>query len=230
MPRIARVVVPGLPHHVTQRGVRSMDIFDDDVDRELYVSLMRQRAEEAGLEFLAWCLMANHVHLIVIPQQEASLARGIGNAHKAYTRARNFRSGVRGYLFQGRFGSCVLDEPHLLAAARYVDLNPVAARLVADPARYEWSSAAFHLKEEKRDLLVADRTMLGLVHDWTAFLQDGIDDLEARELEKRLSTGRPWGSNGFIEDIEQRLGRTLRRGKPGPPKGRPRGDTRRGCG
>jgi len=222
MPRIARVVVPGLPHHITQRGVRSIDIFDDDADRERYVSLMRQHAEEAGLEFLAWCLMTNHVHLIVIPRTEESLARGIGNAHKAYTRAKNFRAGVRGYLFQGRFGSCVLDEKHLLAATRYVDLNPVAAGIVDMPAAYEWSSAAFHLGDVKRDLLVSDRTMLGLVDDWTTLLQDGIGEMEARELEKRLSTGRPWGSEGFIEDLERRLGRVLRRGKPGPPKGKPK--------
>ena len=127
MPRIARVVAPGLPHHVTQRGVRSTDVFDDAADRELYLRLMREQAERAGLAFLAWCLMSNHVHFIVVPKRTDSLARGIGEAHRLYTRAKNFRAGVRGYLFQGRFGSCVLDEPHLMAAARYVDLNPVAA-------------------------------------------------------------------------------------------------------
>ena len=132
MGRIARVVMPGYPHHVTQRGVRSIDVFDDDTDRELYLSLMRQHAEEAGLKFLAWCLMSNHVHLIVVPREAGSLATGIGNAHKAYTRAKNFSSGARGYLFQGRFGSCVLDEPHLMAAARYTELNPVAAGIVGD--------------------------------------------------------------------------------------------------
>ena len=228
MPRIARVVAPGLPHHVVQRGVRSMDVFDGDNDRELYVSLMREHAVEAGLEFLAWYLMSNHVHLIVVPATAAALARGIGNAHKAYTRAKNFRSRARGYLFQGRFGSCVLDEPHLLAAARYTELNPVAAGIVDTPEAYAWSSAAFHLKEAKRDLLVSDRTMLGLVHDWRAFLRDGIDELEARELEKRLSTGRPWGSEGFVEDLEMRLGRTLRKGKPGAILGRPRRRNRKG--
>ena len=198
-----------------------MDIFDDDLDRELYLQLMRQHAERAGLTVLAWCLMTNHLHLIVVPEGEDSLSRGIGNAHKAYTRAKNFRCGARGYLFQGRFGSCVLDEPHLLAAARYVELNPVAAGIVEDPARHLWSSAAFHLGDEKTDPLVGDRTMLGLVDDWRTFLQDGIDELEARELEKRLSTGRPWGDERFIGGLEKRLGRDLRKGRPGPPKGRP---------
>jgi putative transposase len=210
MPRIARVVAPGLPHHVTQRGVRSMDVFDDANDRELYVSLMRQHGEGTGLEFLAWCLMSNHVHLIVVPRTAESLARGVGNAHKAYTRAKNFSSGARGYLFQGRFGSCVLDEPHLFAAARYAELNPVAAGIVDTPEEYEWSSAAFHLKEAKRDLLVSDRTMLGLVHDWRALLQAGMDEMEARELERALSTGRSLWSAEFVEGLEKRYGRQAR--------------------
>jgi len=136
MPRAKRLVVPGLPHHVKQRGVRSADIVRDDLDRELYLSLMRQHAEPTGVRFLAWCLMTNHVHLVAICSEEDSLARGIGDAHRRYTRARNFREGVRGYLFQGRFGSCVLDEKHLLAAVRYVELNPVAAGLPGLPGTY----------------------------------------------------------------------------------------------
>ena len=225
MPRMARVVAPGVPHHVTQRGVRGIDVFDDDLDRELYVRLMREHGDRSGLTFLAWCLMPNHVHLIVVPKRADSLARGIGNAHKAYTRAKNVSSGAGGYLFQGRFGSCVLDEPHLLAAARYVDLNPVRARLVARPERHPWSSAAFHLGVEKTDPLVVDRTLLGLVRGsrgWRRLLQDGIDEMEAKELEKRVSTGRPWASDRFVLRLAKRLGRQLKKGRPGPPKGRPR--------
>ncbi len=145
-------------------------------------------------------------------------------AHRRYTRAKKFREKVRGYLFQGRFSSCVLDERALLAAARYVELNPVRAKLVQDPARYEWSSAAYHLGNERADPLVTDRTLVGLVDDWTTFLQDGIDELEARELEKRLSDGRPWGSARFVRGLEKRFGRRLTAGKPGRPrKGRGKG-------
>ena len=114
----------------------------------------------------------------------------------------------------------MLDERHLLAAARYVELNPVRAKLVRNPARYEWSSAAFHLGEERADPLVTDRTLLGLVDDWTTFLQDGIDEIEASELEKRLSDGRPWGSAAFVQGLERRFGRTLTAGKPGRPRKR----------
>lgn len=225
MPRMARLVVPGMPHHVTQRGVRSLDVFDDDGDYELYVQLMREHGERAGLRFLAWCLMANHLHLIAIPKREDSLARGIGEAHRLYTRAKNFRARVRGYLFQGRFGSCVLDEPHLMAAARYIDLNPVAAGIVDDPARHLWSSAAFHLGREKTDPLVEDGTLMGLVHGargWRTLLADGTDELEAKELEKRLSTGRPWAERRFVRRLERRLGVTLTPRRGGWPKGKPR--------
>ena len=216
--------MPGLPHHVRQRGVRSIDIFGDDEDRELYLTLMREHGERTGLRFLAWCLMSNHVHLIVIPKEENSLARGIGEAHKAYTRAWNVRAGVRGWLFQGRFGSCVLDEPHLLAAARYVELNPVAAGLVVRPQEYAWSSARFHLDGRRSDPLVddGDRDLMGLVDDWTTFLQDGIDEIAARRLEKHLGSGRPCGSDGFVRMLEKRTGRELKARKRGWRTGRAR--------
>jgi putative transposase len=224
MARMARLVAPGLPHHVTQRGVRSMDVFDDDEDRGLYLALMRDQGGRSGLRFLAWCLMSNHVHLVVVPEEEDSLARGVGEAHRRYTREKNSRAGVRGYLFQGRFGSCVLDEPHLLAAARYVDLNPVAAGIVATPEAYAWSSARFHLDGRRRDALVLDRDrgLMGLVDDWRAVLQDGIDEMEAKRLERHLSSGRPCGSRGFVEMLERRTGRELRPRRRGWRKGRAR--------
>src|SRR5512135_1340564 len=114
MTRLARAVVPGYPHHVTQRGVRSTVVFRDDFERGAYLDLLREQSARFGLKFLAWCQMSNHVHLVVVPREERSLALAVGEAHRRYTRMRNFAEGVRGYLFQGRFGSCVLDERHLL--------------------------------------------------------------------------------------------------------------------
>ncbi len=224
MARMARLVVPGLPHHATQRGVRAMDIFDDDEDRKLYLSLMREQGERFGVRFLAWCLMSNHVHLVVVPESEPSLGRGIGEAHKLYTRAKNFCAGVRGYLFQGRFGSCVLDEKHLFAAARYVDLNPVAAGMVERPEDYAWSSARFHLDGRRNDPLVRDedRDLMGLVDDWRGFLADGVDEIAARRLERHLGSGRPCGSDGFVKMLEKRTGRELKPRKRGWRTGRAR--------
>jgi len=224
MPRMSRFVAPGYPHHVTQRGVRSIRIFDGEDDRRLYLALMREQCDRFGVRFLAWCLMPNHVHLIAVPEEEESLARGIGEAHRRYTREKNFRAGVRGYLFQGRFSSCVLEEAHLMAAARYVELNPVSAGLVRDPGRYEWSSARLHLGMRRDDPLVADRTMLGLVRRWRRFLRDGIDEMAAKRLEKHLSTGRPLGSDGFVRGLERRCGRRLAARTGGRPKGPRKGD------
>lgn len=111
MPRISRIVAVDYPHHITQRGVRSMDIFHSDQDRERYLKFVKEEVLKCEIDILAWCLMANHVHFIAAPHNETSLARGFGEAHKRYTRMKNFSDDVRGYLFQGRFGSCVLDEP-----------------------------------------------------------------------------------------------------------------------
>ncbi len=223
MARISRVVVPGYPHHITQRGVRSMAIFMDDADRQTYLAFMASQCERFGVEILAWCLMTNHVHLIAVPSREQALARAIGEAHRQYTRMRNFREKVRGYLFQGRFGSCVLDEEHLLAAARYVELNPVRAGMVSHARDYRWSSARFHLGRRKSDPLVKDRSLLGLVMHWGELLAETEEELET-ELMKCIRTGRPAGGAAFVRKVGKLTGRSLERGRPGrkPNKRSPR--------
>jgi putative transposase len=225
MARIARVVGRGLPHHVTQRGVRSMDVFRSDEDREMYLELMAEQCRRFGVEVLAWCLMSNHVHLVMVPAEERSLARAVGEAHRRYTRYRNFAERVRGYLFQGRFGSCVLDERHLLAAARYVELNPVEAKLVERAEGWPWSSARYHLGRIGKDPLVRDGTLLDLVKDargWRELL--GEEDEEARGHVRRATrTGRPAGDGKFLAKMERLTGRELARRRPGPrPRGRRR--------
>ncbi len=171
MARMARIVVPGYPHHVTQRGVRSLPIFRDDEDRRSYLEFMRRETQRFQVGILAWCLMTN---LIAIPEDEKALARAIGEAHKRYSRMRNFAEGVWGYLFQGRFGSCVLDEKHLAAAVRYVENNPIRAGMVKRAWEYPWSSARFHAGERDSDVLVKDRNLWGLVANWREFLHEKI--------------------------------------------------------
>ncbi|NTV42523.1 MAG: transposase, partial [Syntrophobacteraceae bacterium] len=131
MARISRIVVPYYPHHVTQRGVRSITVFHTDNDRHRYLEFLSSEIDRFGVNILAWCLMTNHVHFIAVPHSETALARAFGEAHRRYTRMKNFEEGVRGYLFQGRFNSVVLDERHLMAAARYVEMNPVRAGMVS---------------------------------------------------------------------------------------------------
>jgi len=214
MARLARVVVPGHPHHVTQRGVRSMRVFREPADYERYLDLLRAQSRRFGLEFLAWCLMPNHVHLVAVPAGEDSLARAIGEAHRRFTCARNEAEGVKGYLFQGRFFSCVLDEPHLLAAVRYAELNPVRARLAPRPEDYPYSSAPARVDAQGLDPLVADPTLAGLVENWQEFWREADEPAEAN-LRARTRTGRPAGSMRFVKRIERLTGRVLREKKRG---------------
>jgi len=142
MARIARVVAPGYPHHVTQRGNRRQRTFFGAADYRAYLALMAEWCASQKVRILAYCLMPNHVHLVAVPREARGLARAIGGAHRRYTRRINFRKRWRGYLWQGRFGSCVMDRKHCLAAARYIERNPVRAGLVTRAWKWPWSSAA----------------------------------------------------------------------------------------
>lgn len=213
---MARVVVPGIPHHVTQRGVRRMETFFDDEDYEVYLRLMREWCDTAGVEIWAYCLMPNHVHLIAVPDSEESLARGIGEAHRRYTRHINFKKGWKGYLWQGRFASFPMDENYLLAACRYVELNPVRAKLIDWPGSFRWSSAKAHL-EGKDDALVKVAPMLELVPDWAELLSSG-DQALFDEVRMHERTGRPLGSDGFMAKMSSIAGRDLGKKKPGPKR------------
>lgn len=215
MARIARVVVPGLPHHVTQRGVRRQTTFFSESDYESYLELMAEWCARCGVAIWAYCLMPNHVHLIAVPDEADGLRRGIGEAHRRYTRRVNFREGWRGYLWQGRFASFQLSEQHLLAAARYVELNPVRAGLVAHPGDYRWSSAAAHVSR-RDDLLVRTQPLLEMAGDWRDFLAGELSDEDLDSLRRHERTGRPLGDEPFVESIERKIVRLLHKQKPGP--------------
>ena len=133
MARIARVVVPDIPHHITQRGNRRQKTFFCDEDYHEYLALMTASCEQHNVAIWSYCLMPNHVHLIAVPQTEDGLQRALGEAHRRYTRHINFRENWRGHLWQERFASFPMGENHLLAAARYIELNPVRAHMVEDP-------------------------------------------------------------------------------------------------
>ena len=227
MARLARLVIPGLPHHVTQRGNRRQQTFFNDGDYAAYLELMAQWCREEGVEIWSYCLMPNHVHLIAVPKTEDGLRRAVGEAHRRYTRRINFREGWRGYLWQGRFASFIMDEPYLLAAARYVELNPVRAKLVRQARRWPWSSAKAHLKG-RDDRLVKAAPLLAMVGDWKAFLRSTIPEEQLRDLRAHGCTGRPLGSSAFLDRLERLVGRALRPQKPGPkPKPR-KARTRKG--
>jgi len=216
MARIARIVAPGYPHHITQRGNRRQPTFFCDEDYRVYIDLMAQWCRHYKVTIWAWCLMPNHVHLIAVPETPEGLTRAIGEAHRRYTRYINFRENWRGHLWQGRFASFPIDEHHLLAAARYIEMNPVGADLVKQPEDYRWSSIHAHL-EGKDDELVKVAPLLDLIPDWSSFLATSTEE-ELNLLHRHERTGRPLGDLGFVETLEQILGRTLQPQKPGPKK------------
>jgi len=223
MPRLARVVVPGYPHHITQRGNRRQPTFLRAEDYQVYLDLMAEWCAELEVQIWAYCLMPNHVHLIAVPACEDGLRRAIGEAHRRYTRHVNFREGWRGHLWQGRFASSVMDDEYLLAAARYVELNPVRAGFAAEPGAYPWSSAQAHLRG-RDDRLVKVEPLLRMEPKWGQFLAAGLPEEQAEALRRSERTGRPAGSVGFVALLEGVTGRTLQKQKPGPRGPRASGD------
>jgi putative transposase len=176
---------------------------------------MADWCREEGVEIWGYCLMPNHTHLIAVPSSEGGLRWAIGEAHRRYTRRINFREKWRGYLWQGRFASFVMDEPYLLAAARYVELNPVRARLVRSPAQWRWSSARAHLSG-RDDCLVKVAPLLGMIADWRAFLDSAVPEEEVRQMRGHGRTGRPLGDDTFLGRLESLVGRALKPQKRGP--------------
>ena len=197
MPRTSRIVQPGFPHHVTQRGNRRMDVFFRESDYELYIQILSEQALRYQVDFWAYCLMKNHVHLIAVPSNTDGLALMFREAHRRYTRYINHRHEWSGHLWQDRYASFVMNEPHALMAARYIENNPVYAGIVNNAGSYRWSSAAYHLGMKQNDLLVSpDHPLKELIADWKSYLDEGISDadksLKEREmLLKHEKSGRP---------------------------------------
>lgn len=204
MPRIARQIVPGVAHHIVQRGNRQQDIFFSDADRIFYLRHLSTACEERRVRCLAWCLMTNHIHLILVPQTEDDLRSVLASVHTRYAQRINRRQGASGHLFQGRFASYPMTDAHLMAAVRYVENNPVVAGLVPDAVQWRWSSARAHVRGQSDGL--TDVNALGQhVRDWAHMLRQGLE----------AADGESW--------IEIAL-RTGAIGKPGavPRRGRPR--------
>jgi putative transposase len=160
--------------------------------------------------------MPNHVHLIAVPSNEKGLSLAIGETHRRYTKRIHNRENWQGHLWQERFSSFPMDEFHLLAATRYIEMNPVAAGLAKQPDEYRWSSARAHVRN-RNDGLVTLNPLLDMEEDWREFLQLSSSS-DSELFSKHERSGRPLGSDMFIENLEKNLGRSLRKKKPGPKK------------
>lgn len=215
MARMARVVAVGEPHHVIQRGNRRQNVFFKDEDKQEYLNILKLQSKLFDLEVWAYCLMDNHVHLIVVPRQEDSLTKAIGETHQLYTRMINFRERWRGYLWQGRFKSVPLDEKYLYAAVRYVERNPVRAKIVKKAEDYLWSSAKVHVYNEK-DSLLSKFHLIEEIDNWSEYLKGQEGQEELKRIRVQTQSGRPLGPIDYLRKLEKHLGRELIKRKPGP--------------
>lgn len=215
MSRIARLVVPGLPHHITQRGNGRQRVFFEDADYALYLSLLAENCRAAGVECWGFCLMPNHIHAILVPGNADGLRAALAPTHRRYAGLINARRRKTGHFWQGRYGAAVMDEGHLAAAFRYILRNPVAARLAASPEKWRWSSARAYLKGVD-DKLTQTAAMLSRFPDMRALLlgeQAEICEFAVRDDE---TIGRPRGDAAFLASMEKVTGRSLVPGKRGP--------------
>lgn len=199
MARTARVVAEGMPHHITQRGNRRQQTFFSDDDYKAYIDLMAQWCGQYAVEIWAYCLMPNHIHLIAVPQKAENLRLAIGEAHRRYTRRINFDKGWRGHLWQERFSSFIMDEQYLLACVRYIENNPVRAKLVKSPELWPWSSASAHM-QGKDDALVRVAPLL-----LTCSRRCGIP--AGRRAARRDCPAAPAGSSRTLRQCPAQTGR-----------------------
>ena len=220
MPRLPRICIPGVPHHVTARGNRREPIFFEDTDQDIYCDILAEQVRKARVEVWAYCLMPNHVHLILCPSDGEGLSRALGAAHKRWANFINARGRWKGPLFDRRFASVAMDEPHLIAALRYVALNPVRAGFVQMARDWKWSSVRAHLAG-KDDGLVTVRPVLDRVADFASLIANPADEAGFATLRAAEQTGRPVGTDEFVAGLERLLGRRIARRAPGRKPARP---------
>ena len=212
MPRTRRVIIEGLPHHITQRGNYRQNIFEADKDRKQYLEWIEKYSGKYKVKILAYCLMTNHVHFIVIPEESDSLSRLFNTAHMRYSHYYNKKKKAKGHLWQGRFYSCILDDEHLKKAARYVERNPVRAKIVKKAEEWRWSSASTNMDEGVGELRITGMRGYFEINgkDWKDYLKEKDEVGFVDEIRKATNMSRAMGRESFIEKIEKMLGVSLK--------------------
>ncbi len=221
MPRLARTVFAHLPHHITQRGNRREDVFFDDADRQTYLQWLGEYAAKFKVEVAAYCLMTNHIHLILIPSTDDGLKNVLKPLHMRYAQRLNRARQQQGHVWQGRYFSSTLDHDYFRAALRYVERNPVRARMVRKAENYQWSSARAHCGLASDALLKpmpAWRKDLDDITDWTRWLAEPDAEQALLILRRNAMMGLPCGSEKFLRKIEKQAGRSLSFKPQGRPK------------
>ena len=225
MPRLARIVAVNIPHHVTQRGNAKQHLLSSDAERTVYLELLQEYVSVYPLSVLGYCLMFNHVHLVVAPREPTALADSMKQIHGRYASYWNAAHKSSGHAWQGRFYSCPLDSAHLWIVLRYTELNPVRANLVTQAAAWSWSSAAAHCGDRGAPEWLE---MQAWSNRWSSQTwRDYLACPEARgdlvAIRRSTHTGRPLGTADFTRALEQTTQRSLTAQNGGRPR-RPTGD------
>jgi putative transposase len=227
MPRLPRLIAPGQPHHVIQRGNNRQPIFADPGDYRAYLEWLEEASERFGLQVHAYVLMINHVHLLITPEHRESIGRSLQSVGRCYVQYFNYYSGRTGTLWEGRYRSTVIEaEDYLLACSRYMELNPVRAGLVRSPAHYRWSSYRCNA-QGKADALLSShpvykrlgRSRAGRVEAYRALFRHALGDSIVEDLREATNKGWALGNDRFKAQLE-----ALSRRRVSPlPRGRPKG-------
>ena len=223
MPRAARVTDLRMPHHITQRGNYRQKVFDKEEDFKVYIDLINECSGKYGLRILAYCLMNNHVHFIAIPMEKESLSGTFKTTHMRYSQYFNKKKKASGHLWQGRFYSSILDEQHLIEAVRYVERNPVRAKLVKNAWDWKWSSAGAHVGKREADINLAQNAFLKEVikDNWKQYLSQKDEAKYVNELRRLTKVGRPFVGEKTLKSLEDKFKMKLK----SVPRGRPKKKT-----
>jgi len=222
MPRIKRAVVVGMPHHITQRGNYKQRVFDCDKDRNQYLKWVEEYSKKYDVEIIAYCLMSNHVHFIVVPIKEESIGKLFNTLHMRYSQYYNKKKKRNGHLWQGRFYSCILDEYHLKEAARYVERNPIRAKMVKRAEMWKWSSVRDNIGEcyeGYREISIAGIKKYIKMdgREWWEFINEKDKEEFVGDIRKATNMSKALGKEGFIKNLEKKFGVSLKLVKRGRP-------------
>ncbi|MBM4348463.1 MAG: transposase [Deltaproteobacteria bacterium] len=219
MPRIARIVGVGFPHHIIQRGNNRERVFTVSADYEKYLSFLLKYSEEKETAVLAYCLMPNHTHLLVKPEKEEALPKMMQGITLSYSKYFNGENGRTGRLWECRYYSSVIDaDSYLWAVIKYIENNPVRAGIVQRPEDYSYSSAKAHILGKKDPLLKEPLFNISELNEYREFIRSEQEKKVVEEIRKQTRSGKPLGDPQFLITLSERLGSSL----SFKPKGRPK--------
>ena len=206
MPRSSRIIAPNYPHHVVQRGNNKQLIFYNDKDRCQYLTLLKKYSNECDCAIHAYCLMSNHVHMLIVPKYETSLSKTMQKISLVFTQYLNRVYKRTGRLWECRFYSSIIDNnDYLFTACRYIERNPVRANIVKSPLAYKWSSAKVNVLDDRDDIITP------AFHDYDKkiyadYLSNDENKDETELIRRCTLSGKPMGSSNFIKDISIKTG------------------------